>query len=412
MKTLKQHIKKLNKEQYVLLREMCLNSNSLYNSGLYIVKNYFKETGKYIGYAQLYNELKQNKHYKFLPAKIAQQILRLIDKNYRSFFALLRKKNLGQYSDRVQEPRYKKSNNLYHLILPNDQINLIKQHLKITKNIRIPFSHKIDGEIKQAIIKPKLNGKYYEIYITYQENQMSKPELCSKNYLSIDFGIKNFVSCVSNVGHSFIVNGNPIKSVNQFYNKQKATIQSELEVKNKKKWSNQLSRITINRDNYINNYFNQTVNIVKKYCLKHKIGTVIVGYNEGWKQEVNIGKINNQKFSYIPFYKFKVKLENKLVELGIEVIFHEESYTSKCSFFDNEPIKKHENYVGRRIKRGLFKTQTGLLLNSDVNGACNILKKVVSNFNVNSLTDEIVGGIVHPLMLRNIFLTQETRALE
>ncbi len=411
MKTIKQHIRKLDKNQFSLLLVMCKHSNSLYNCSLYVIKTYYKETGKYIGYAKLYEELKSNQHYKFLPAKISQQTLRMADKNYRSFFSLLKKKQHGQYGEIIREPKYKKSNSLWNLILPNDQVNLIKNHLKITKDIRIPFNYQVNGVIKQVVIKPRKEGKYYEIYITYQENKVDEAvDLNSNNYLSIDVGVKNFAACFSNVGHSFIVNGNPIKSVNQFYNKRKSNIQSQLKkCNNNKKWSNSLSTLSINRDNYINNYFNQSVNIIKKYCLANKIKTVIVGYNEGWKQKINLGKKMNQKFSYIPYYKFKTKLENKLKEFGIDVFLQEEAYTSKCSFLDNEIVKKHDIYLGKRIKRGLFKTNNGTLINADINGAANIMKKVVSNVGPKDLTNEIVGGIVRPLVLKNIFSTQKDK---
>lgn len=408
MKTLKQHIRKLKPNQFEELNNMCHHSNSLYNCCLYVIKEYYKQTAKYIGQNALYKEIKNNEHYKALPAKMSQQIVRLSDKNYRSFFALLKKKNNGQYGSNVNEPKFRKSGDLFNLILPNDQINLYKGKLKITKNIRIPFSYKIDGVIKQAVIKPKLKGKYYEIYIAYEQNKVEQPLVNKENLLSIDLGIDNFVSCFSNVGHSFIVNGKPLKAYNQYYNKRKSKIQSELEIKNQKKWSNQLEILTINRQNYINNYFNQTVNLIKKYCIKNQIGKVICGYNESWKQDINIGKINNQKFMCIPYHLFKQKLESKLNEIGVEFVLQEESYTSKCSFVDNEEIKEHKEYIGKRVKRGLFKTKDGLLINSDINGAANIMKKNVVSNEKFILTNEIVDGIVHPLKLRNIFSIQET----
>lgn len=216
------------------------------------------------------------------------------------------------------------------------------------------------------------------------------------------------MSCFSTVGPSFIINGKPLKANNQFYNKEKANTVSELCTKNKKKWSNKLAKKEVNRKNYIYNYFNQSVSIVKKYCLKHNIGSVIVGYNPEWKQDINLGNKTNQKFGCIPYWILKHKLMFKLGEAGIAVLIHEESYTSKCSFLDDETIKKHDVYLGKRVHRGLFKTYTGKLINADINGAANIMRKVVSNV---PKTKEIVGGIVHPLMLRNIFATQEAIAL-
>lgn len=404
MKTYRQHIKKLTKAQFLELGEMCRHTNSLYNQCLYEVKTYYRECNKYLSYVELYNKLKTSIHYKSIPAKIGQQIIRLADKNYRAFFALLRKKNAGHYAGKINEPKFRKPGDKYILILPHDQVSLRKNKLKITKNIRLPFSHPIDGKICQVIIQPS-NNQYYTIFISYEENKsITEHTLNKQNYLSIDFGVNNLMSCFSTVGPSFIINGKPLKAYNQFYNKEKANILGELEAKNGKRWSNKLTNKEINRKNYIYNYFNQSVSIIKKYCLKHNIGSVIVGYNPEWKQDINLGNKTNQKFGCIPYWILKHKLMFKLGEAGIDVVIHEESYTSKCSFLDDELIKKHDIYLGKRVHRGLFKTQAGRFVNADINGAANIMKKVVSNV---LKTKEIVGGIVHPLMLRNIFTTQE-----
>lgn len=403
MKTFRQHIKKLTKEQFLELGGMCRHTNSLYNQCLYEIKSYYRECNKYLSYVELYNKLKSSVHYKSIPAKIGQQIIRLADKNYRAFFALLRKKNVGHYAGKINEPKFRKPGDKYILILPHDQVSLIKNKLKITKNIRLPFSHPIDGKICQVIIKP--NNNYYTIFISYEENKLTNEyNLNKQNHLSIDFGVNNLMSCFSTVGPSFIINGKPLKAYNQFYNKEKANIIGELETKNKKKWSNKLTKKEINRKNYIYNYFNQSVSIIQKYCMKHKIGNVIIGYNPEWKQDIHLGNRTNQKFGCIPYWILKHKLMFKLSEIGIDVTIHEESYTSKCSFLDDEPIKKHDVYLGKRVKRGLFKTNAGKLVNADINGAANIMKKVVSDV---QKTKEIVGGIVRPLMLRNIFATQE-----
>jgi len=221
MKTIKQNIRGLNKTQYIELKRMCKHSNSLYNSTLYFIKCYYKETNSYIGYNKLYHEMKTNIHYKSIPAKISQQILRLADKNYVSFFHLLKQKNNGRYADNISEPKYKKSNSEFILILPQDQVSLKKGKLKITKDLKLNYSYEIDGKIKQAIIKPNNYG-YYSLYIVYEENKIDQNYNFDKNnILGIDLGINNLVTCVSNVGRSFAMNGKPLKSYNKFYNKQK-----------------------------------------------------------------------------------------------------------------------------------------------------------------------------------------------
>jgi putative transposase len=396
MKCYKQHIRKLSKDDFIVIKEYCQASNSLYNCCLYICKEFYKETNKYIGYSKLYHEIKSNEHYKKLPSKIAQQIVRLVDKDYRSFFALLTRKLKGQYNNDLSEPKFKKPRSEFILILPNDQVNIRKGKIKITKNLKIPFSKEIDGTIKQAIIKPKGN-KYYEIHIAYEEKQKEQTKLNQDSILSIDLGLDNLCSCYSNVGRDFIITGKSLKSYNQFYNKIKASIQSELEIKNKKKWSNKINKLNINRSNWVDNYLNQTVNIIVKYCIENQISKVVCGYNEGWKQNSNMGKKTNQNFTGIPFFRLKQKLENKLLECGIQFILHEESYTSKCSALDKEEIKKHDKYLGKRIKRGLFKSSSGLKYNADINGAINIMRKVFPDENV--FSKGIERCIVHPVML-------------
>ena len=354
---------------------------------------YFEETTKYIGYNKLYHEMKDNIHYKAMPAKMSQQILRLVDHNYMSFFSLLKQKKSGRYTDAVNKPKYKKPNIEFNLILPSDQISLKNNILKITKDIKLNFNYEIKGKIKQAIIKPNNYG-YYSIYIQYEDNKSN--QIPNKdNILGIDLGLNNLATCVSNVGHSFIMNGKPLKSYNQFYNKKKARIQSELKKCNNKYYSKKLSRLDINRNNYINNYFNQGISQIIKYCIKHDIGKLIVGYNETWKNEINLGVKTNQKFMNIPHYLFKQKLISKCSEYNIEIILVEESYTSKCSFIDSEDMCKKDSYLGLRIKRGLYRSNGGILLNADVNGACNIIRKVVPEFRY----EGVEGFIVSPSVL-------------
>ena len=145
------------------------------------------------------------------------------------------------------------------------------------------------------------------------------------------------------------------------------------------------------------------MNYIIKDCLEHNIGKVVCGYNNNWKQEINIGKRNNQNFVSIPHATFKQKLENKCKEYSIAFISQEESYTPKCSFIDNEPIMKHETYLGSRVKRGLFKTSKNILCNADVQAAANILRKVVPKV---LWTDGIEGYIVSPVMLKHCFNLQ------
>lgn len=413
MKTLKQKLR-LTKEQYRMVKDFSHYSNNLYNVAIYISKCYFQETGKYIGLKLLESECKKNENYKLLPSQSAQQIIRLVDKNYRSFFALLRKKNQGQYTDKINSPKFKEKGGTFNIIytfqnckLKNNILLLAgsNQYRTLTgiKNIQLKFTKEINGKIKQIIVKPINKGQYFEIHIQYEENkQPRKEKLKHENYLSIDLGINNLCSCFnSKTGHSFLMNGKPLKSYNQWFNKNKAKIQSELEQKQKKKWSKKWSKklqnMTTNRKWYIDNYLNQTISKIIKYCLHNEISNIVMGYNQSWKQNSNINKLNNQKFQSIPYLLLKQKLEYKCNDNNINFIFQEEGYTSKCSFLDNEEMIKKDDYLGQRLKRGLFKSQAGKLINADINGSANILRKVIPN--ILNKNQGIVGLMFNPIKI-------------
>lgn len=390
MRIIKQNLK-LNKEQFSKLKNLTKHSNSLYNCSLYVCKQYYKATGKYIGLSLLDKEMQSNIHYKEIPSFNAQQIIRLVDKNYRSFFSLLKKKLSGQYSSDASEPKFRKSGDMFILIFDNTRVYIKNGILKLYKDLKLPFSYSINN-IKQTIIK--WNGSNFQIFITYQ-NENEELKFDNNNYLSIDFGLNNLATCVSNVGKAFIINGKPLKSYNQFYNKQKAKIQSELKIKNKSHWSNKLSKINNNRNSFVDNYLSQSVAYIVNFCNTSNINTIVLGYNEGWKQDTNIGKINNQKFTNIPYYLFRQKLESKCELLGINLILTEESYTSKTSFIDNECPVKQNKYLGNRIKRGLFQTLNKIKVNADANAAAQILIKVFPNLDQKS-RKEIEVFIVSP----------------
>lgn len=197
----------------------------------------------------------------------------------------------------------------------------------------------------------------------------------NKRYASIDLGLNNLATVGSNVMKPFIINGKPLKSINQFYNKKLAKLKSNL--KDEKKTSNRIKRLHFKRNNKIKDYLHKASRCIINQLVSNSINTLIIGHNKKWKQEINIGSVNNQKFVSIPHSRFIDMLKYKASLEGINVLIQEESYTSKCSFLDNEPIQKHECYKGTRIKRGLFKSKKHGLINADVNGALNILRKVV-----------------------------------
>ena len=224
--------------------------------------------------------------------------------------------------------------------------------------------------------------------------------------MSIDLGIDNLATCSSNVSKSFIINGKPVKSINQYYNKKKAKLQSELELKNKKKTSKQLQNLTLKRNNKIKDYFHKTSRYIVNQLVSQSINTLIIGKNDGWKQETNIGNVNNQNFTQIPHQMFINQLKYKCQLEGINVVEQEESYTSKVSFFDNDFIPTYQvndelfKSSGKRIKRGLFKASNGLVVNADINGSLNITRKYL-----NEVCDDLIspanrGLVMNPVKIQ------------
>ena len=375
------HIIKNSHKYFKEIDEICFNSKNLYNTGLYRVRQHYFETKKYLNNFELINSLtveKQDDYIK-LPAKVSQQTLMMVDRNFKSFFNSLKVKKLVKYKKPISIPKYLKKDGRFITTYTKQAISkkYIKNSLINPSKTNIFIKTKVEyKDLKQVRFVPK-NG-YYVVEILYEAKTKDKLK-DDKKYLSIDLGLNNLATCSTNVKNkkNFIVNGKPLKSINQFYNKTKAEYNSKYEKNKQNKNSNRLKSLSLKRTNKINDYFHKSSRYIINHLVSNNINTIIIGYNKGWKQEINIGKKNNQKFVDIPFYRFIQMLEYKAELEGINVIIHEESYTSKCSFIDCEDIKKHETYKGKRIKRGLFKSEKGIEYNADINGSYNIMKKVV-----------------------------------
>ena len=366
-----------NSELFNELDNMCFLSKNLYNKGLYIVRQHFFNTEKYLNYNTLENILKKSKDvdYYALPTKVSQQILMVLDNNFKSFFKLLEKKKKGLYKEKVKIPKYldKDSRNL--LIFTSQAISkkFIKNGIIKLSNVKHVVKTKVKV-VKQVRIIHK--GNHIVVEVLYEKQ--SKDIVTNNRYAAIDLGLNNLATISSNVTKPFIVNGKPLKSINQYYNKTKSNLQSKL--KNNEKSNKRISSLNLKRNNKINDYLHKSSTFIVNYLVSNNISMLIVGHNKEWKQNIKIGKKNNQNFVSIPHSRFKELLKYKCELEGIKYIEIEESYTSKCSFLDNEEICKHTSYKGKRVKRGLFKSNDGTLINADVNGSLNILKKVVGNF--------------------------------
>lgn len=354
-------------------------SKNLYNSGLYYVRQEYFKDKSYKNYYNVNNyfvNTKQKDYYE-LPTKVSQQILRLVDKNFKSFFGLLKNKDkLGLKKVRI--PRYldklKGRQVVIYTIQSISQKELKNNIVKLSgSNISFKLREGIKNINQVRIVKHETTNTFnIEVVYTVKEKELLKD---NKRYGSIDLGLNNLITLSSNVIKPLIINGKPLKSINQYFNKKL----SELKSKGVEK-SNKIKRLCNKRKNKVNDYLHKASRYVINHLVSNNLNTLVIGKNKDWKQEINIGKVNNQNFVNIPHDKLINMLIYKCLLEGINVIINEESYTSKCSFLDNEAICNHEEYLGKRIKRGLFKSHLGKLINADLNGSLNILRKAVGDF--------------------------------
>lgn len=382
---------KLSKTNYDILLELSRYAKNLFNEALYSCRQYYFNEGKYLRYEENYHLLKSSDNYRMLNSNVAEQILKEVDGSFKSFFMLLAKAKKGSYSYKdIKLPHYLRKEGYYPLTIGFVRIfnNILvlpmsnsyrKGHSKV--EITIP-PMLVGKKIKEIRIIPKSDGRFFEIQYTYEAGQDIKEELDFNKSLSIDVGVNNFVTSITNEGESFILDGRRLKSINQWFNKNNARL---LSIKDKQKITfktKQQALLERKRNNCINDYISKCARHIINYSLDHNIGNIVIGYNPKLQNETNIGKRNNQTFVNIPFGKLESKLTYLSEYYGIRLIKQEESYTSKASFFDRDDIPSFANdddkeyvFSGKRIKRGLYKTSTGKLLNADVNGALNILKK-------------------------------------
>jgi putative transposase len=393
MQLVEQHIIKDNNKYFKECDVLCFKAKNLYNSCLYIIRQeYINNKVNVVN--KLHHLMKNSPDYKALPAKVSSTVLNMVNLNFKSFFKALEsynkyphlfkaRPNLPQYLDKI-DGRFIAgyTNQAISKKIFNDcnKIKLSQSNIK--------FKTKINDfkSIDCVRIIPKIG--YYVIEVVYTINDTPKLENNNK-YISIDLGVNNLATLTSN-DRSFnplIINGKPLKSINQFYNKKRAEISSVLEIRNKSKKSKKLNNLTLKRKNKVDNYLHKSSKKIINILLENKINTLVVGKNDNWKQEVDKSKKVNQNFVFIPHSRFIDMLKYKCEKSGLNIIINEESYTSKASFINLDFIptyKKNcnENYKfsGYRECRGSYKIKDSKLrINADINGSYNILRKAVPN---------------------------------
>lgn len=345
-----------------------------------------------------------------LNTDIAQQTMKVVDRSMRSFLGLLKAISIGRCDQRPQLPRYLPKEGYFPLIIPRirlkDGIFIVPMSREFKREygkVKIQLPERLkEKKIKEVRIHPKYSARWFEIEYIYEDEKI-ETSVDSNKAIALDLGVDNLCACIDTEGHQFLIDGKRIKSINQWYNKQNAYFQSLKDKQGIKSFTNKQARLYQWRNNCVRDYLNKAARTIINHCIDHRIGKLIVGYNPGIKQEINIGRSNNQNFVQIPFWQLRRKLEALCSRYGIEYLEQEESYTSKASFYDRDEVpvynadnpSKHK-FSGKRIKRGLYRTKDKHVCNSDINGSANILTKGMHGLNFQRVSS---GFLANPLRI-------------
>ena len=396
-KRVEQHVIRKGNIVWKIVDYNCYLSKNLYNYANYEIRKRFIEDGYWMRYNEMAGVFKGSEPYKDLMSQPSQQTLSLLDGMWNAFFKSIKdwKKHPYKYLGRPRIPKYLPKDGRYVWSIKNNGCRIRNGRLEfiIKRLSKVSIPTKARGRLLCVRFVPK--GTCYIMEIVTEVEVPEQPIGEPMRIAGIDLGVNNLVTVANNIGlMPIIVNGKEIKAINQFYNKRKAQIQSELMIRNGSKKSKRLEKMSFKRFCRIKTMFHQTSRMIVDYCVANHIDTLVCGLNKGWKQEINTGRQNNQRFSYIPYNMLVNQLAYKCQDAGIRFITAEEAYTSGTSVLDSEqPVK--ENYdKSRRVKRGLFKWSGGFV-NADVNAACQIIKKVSPN----AFSDGVGAEDLQPVIL-------------
>ncbi|HAA28809.1 MAG TPA: transposase [Cyanobacteria bacterium UBA8553] len=379
MHLVERHIINRNHKFWSQIDRQAFLSKNLWNLANYHCRQHFFATGKKLGFTELYHLVSQSVDYLVLPTKVSKQIIRRLDKAWVSFFQAIKAwvKNPYSFLEKPKIPGYKDKTKGRNIVpYPGESVSkkAVKKGICQLSMCEIAVPTKASKVIEARII-PK--ACCYVLEIVYE--QETENLVSGEAIAGVDLGIDNLMAVTSNQAgvKPLLINGKPLKSINQLYNKRKAKRQA-IEA------SRQIRDLTHKRNCRVDNYLHTASRRVIDWCLVHGIGTLIIGKNEGWKQKINIGRRNNQEFVSIPHARLIEMLSYKAELVGIKVVITEEAYTSVASALDNDPLPKYgeakPKFSGNRIFRGLYKTGKGLLINADTNGSLNIARKVIPDF--------------------------------
>ncbi|AFZ12956.1 transposase, IS605 OrfB family [Crinalium epipsammum PCC 9333] len=399
------------KEVNAVLEYLCGESNKLNNCAIYYARQVYFKTGKIVNKFALINELKQNSHYGAMHSQAAQQTIISVAESFSSFIGLLKGINNGAVIQKPKMPNYKKKGGLAVVAYPSQAVKFKAEGLRFPLGTKVkawfgigafylPMPSNLDYKnIREYRILPR-NGEFY-LELVYKAETV-KAEVDNSSSLGIDHGIDNWLTCVSNTGTSFIVDGKHLKSLNQWYNKRVSILK---ENQPEAFWSKQLARVTEKRNRQVRDAINKAAKLIITHCLENQIGTVVFGWNKGQKDSANLGSKTNQKFVQIPTGRLKERIKQLCEQYGIKFVETEESYTSKASFLDSDQLPKFGEKpkgwkeTGKRVKRGLYRTASNHYINADANGSANILRKVATTLGFD-LGGVCRGALTTPLRFR------------
>lgn len=370
MRLVERHIVKDNR-----FEEVCHKSGLLYNYVLYNVrqgifsKNYLKEY-------EFSTKLNRENQFDFrnLPCAVSQQVIAQVFSTIKGWMRSVKEfeKNPSKFHLKPKLPKYKSGKKQNMIVFTTSACRIRNNHIYFVKNIIKPIKTNVNKEeLKQVRIVPQATCYVVEVIYERREQNLN---LQKDNFLSVDLGLNNLCTCTNNVSQRFfIVNGKVVKSFNQWFNKTKAR---QMSFVGDKGTSKRLKRLICYRNLWINDKMHKISKFIIDFCKKNDIGTIVIGLNKNWKQNVNLGNKNNQKFVEIPFSSLINKISYKAKLVGIDVKITEESYTSKVDHLSFESLEKHDIYLGKRKKRGLFQSSVNQLINADINGSIGIARKV------------------------------------
>jgi len=378
--------------------ESCFKAKNLYNHANYLVRQQLFYLETFLPYDgkddSLYFQVKNHDAYKALPSQTAQQILKKLEDNWQSFFAAMKewRVNPSKFLGMPRPPKYKEKDGRFITFFTNQQCKNKNGYIRFPKT-KLYLKTKVTEPLNEVRITPE--GNRYKIEIVHEHVVPEAISTEPSKIASIDLGLDNLVTLTNNIGEiPIVINGKIGKSMNHYYNKKKSKLMSNV---GDNGTSNRLWKLSLKRNHKMNDQMHKASRYVVKWCIDHEIDTLVAGKNDGWKQEINIGKKNNQNFVSIPFESLLQKLAYKCEDAGIRFVETEESYTSKCSFLDGETMEHHDKYLGKRIKRGLFRSATGIKINADVNGSYNIMRKAFPE--AMQLVEADRGCALHPVRI-------------